>query len=163
MKFYTYLLLALILCVGGGWLTGLVTREGINNWYNYLIRPASTPPNFVFPIVWTFLYILMAISLALFLSSPHPGKKTAIVFFGLQLILNFSWSWLFFGMRSPGLALIDLILLWICIIATILSFRKHSVLSAYLFIPYLAWVTYAGYLNLFIWLNNSPYAKIVVF
>src|SRR5574338_689492 len=116
MKFYTYLLLAVTLCVGGGWLTGLVTREGITDWYNHLIQPAGTPPNFVFPIVWTLLYILMAISLALFLSSPHPNKKTAILFFALQLILNFSWSWLFFGMRSPGLALIDLMLLWICII-----------------------------------------------
>ena len=133
---------------------GLVTEQGVNDWYRYLVHPAGTPPNIVFPIVWTILYLLMAISLALVLNAPSQNKNSAILFFALQLILNFSWSWLFFGMKAPLLALIDLALLWGCIVGTIICFKKHSATSAYLLIPYLAWVTYAAYLNLFIWIKN---------
>lgn len=154
-NFTKKLLLSTLICVGGGWLSGLVTRQGINDWYNHLIQPPGTPPNFVFPIVWTILYFLMAISLALFWSSPSQNKKISMLFFALQLILNFSWSWIFFGMRSPGIAFIDLILIWICTIGTIITFRKHSTLSAYLLLPYFGWITYAMYLNLFIWLHNG--------
>lgn len=154
-EFYKYLFFSVFLCLGGGWLSGLVTQQGVNDWYRYLIHPPGTPPNIVFPIIWTILYLLMAISLALLLSSPSKNKKTPILLFALQLILNFGWSWLFFGMRSPLMALIDLTFLWICIVGTIVSFKKHSAASAYLLVPYLAWVTYAGYLNLFIWIKNS--------
>ncbi|QLH36605.1 MAG: tryptophan-rich sensory protein [Parachlamydiaceae bacterium] len=132
----------------------MVTQQGIRDWYDHLIHPPGTPPNFVFPIVWTILYTLMAISLALILSSSEQNKKIPLVFFALQLIFNFSWSWLFFGMRSPGLALVDLGLLWLCIFGTIMTFWQYSRMSSYLLFPYLGWVTYAAYLNLFIWINN---------
>lgn len=155
MQFYKNLFFCIVLCLGGGWFMGLITRQGINDWYNHLIQPPGTPPNIVFPLVWTVLYVLMALSLALFLSSPSSDKKLPLVFFALQLILNFSWSWLFFGLKSPGAAMLDLVLLWACIIGTMILFKKHSAISTYLLIPYLAWVTYAGYLNLFIWLKNS--------
>lgn len=148
------LFLCLILCVGGGYLSGIVTRQGIADWYNHLNLPAGTPPNYVFPIVWTILYIFMAIALALLWSSPTKDKKNAIFFFMLQLTLNFSWSWIFFGLRSPGIALIDLFLLWAAIIGTVITFKKHTSLGAVLLIPYFAWVTYAMYLNTAIWLNN---------
>lgn len=154
MHFFKRLLVCLALVVGGGWLSGLVTRQGIEEWYNFLILPAGTPPNIAFPIVWTFLYILMAIALALLWSSPSTNKKSAFFFFGLQLLLNFSWSVLFFGLRSPGIALIDLVLLLGAIFGTILTFSKHTTLGAFLLLPYFFWVIYAFYLNLSIWLLN---------
>ena len=155
MLFYKRLFLSLLLCVGGGWLTGLVTQQGIDDWYNHLNLPVGTPPNYVFPIVWSLLYTLMAISLTLLWTSPSSDKTPAISFFIIQLILNFSWSWIFFGLRNPGWALIDLFCLWIAILGTILSFKKHTSVGAFLFLPYLGWVTYALYLNLSVWMMNK--------
>ncbi|MDP1880157.1 MAG: TspO/MBR family protein [Parachlamydiaceae bacterium] len=154
MVSYKRLILCLLLCVGGGWLSGLVTQQGIEGWYIHLNHPAGTPPNIVFPIVWTFLYTLMAIALYLFWSSQTSNKKMAAFFFALQLILNFSWSWIFFGLRKPELAFVNIIFLWAAIFATILLFKRHTSLGAFLLIPYLVWVSYAVYLNLFIWILN---------
>lgn len=155
MPFYKKIFASILLCVGGGWLSGLVTRQGINGWYDHLVQAPGTPPNSVFPIVWTILYTLMGISLALFWASPSENKKVPLFFFISQLILNFSWSFLFFGMRSPGIALLDLMVLWGCVLGTIITFRRHSKLSALLLLPYLVWVSYALYLNLFIWKYNA--------
>jgi tryptophan-rich sensory protein len=144
----------LLLCLGGGWFTGLLTQNGVKNWYPHLIKPQGTPPDIVFPIVWTVLYILMAISLTLLWTSRTAQKKGAFWLFGIQLFLNFIWSWLFFYLQRPGFALIDIILLWIAILLTIICFWRHTRYGSYLLLPYLAWVTYAFYLNLFIWINN---------
>lgn len=146
--------LCLLLCLGGGWLTGWVTEQGIQEWYPSLIKPSGTPPNIVFPIVWTILYIFMAIALTLLWVSKTTKKKTAVLLFGIQLLLNFSWSWLFFYLEQVGLALVDITLLWICIFLTVSCFWKHTRYGSYLLLPYLAWVSYALYLNLFIWLHN---------
>jgi tryptophan-rich sensory protein len=144
-------LLSLLLCVGGGWLTGLATEEGVKEWYPGLTKPYGTPPDIVFPIVWTILYTLMAVSLTLLWSSKTTGKGTAYLFFFAQLFLNFIWSWIFFANRAPGLALVDLSLLWIAVLGTVFELRRHTPLGAYLLIPYLLWITYAGYLNFSIW------------
>lgn len=154
MEFAKRLVLSLLLCLGGGWLSGIVTEFGIKDWYNHLIQPAGTPPNKVFPIVWTLLYILMALSLTLFWQSPLGKKQMPTLFFGLQLVLNFSWSFLFFGLRSPGIALFDLVLLLICVLGTIITFWRHTQVGSLLLIPYFAWITYALYLNYFIWILN---------
>jgi translocator protein len=144
----------LLLCLGGGWLTGLLTEHGVKHWYPHLIKPSGTPPDIVFPVVWTILYTLMAISLTLLWTSKSPQKKTALLFFGIQLFLNFIWSWLFFYLQHPGFALIDIFMLWFFIFMTIVSFWRHTILGSYLLMPYLVWVTYAAYLNFFIWLYN---------
>lgn len=153
MKFFKNLFFSLILCLGGGWLSGYITKEGMD-WYHHLNHPYGTPPKFIFPIVWSILYILMAISLTIILTFPSKDKKKALFIFLFQLILNFIWSWLFFKMEAPLLALIDLIFLWIAIFFTIIIFKQYSRLSAYLLLPYFGWVTYAFYLNLFIWIRN---------
>jgi translocator protein len=80
MQFYKNLFFSVFLCLGGGWLTGLVTRQGVKDWYHYLIHPIGTPPNIIFPIVWTILYVLMASSLALLLSSSSANKKHRFYF-----------------------------------------------------------------------------------
>ncbi|MGZ3633355.1 MAG: TspO/MBR family protein [Parachlamydiaceae bacterium] len=154
MAFYKRLILSLLLCVGGGWLSGLITRQGICDWYHHLNKPIGTPPEFVFPIVWTLLYILMAIAVTFVWSSESSNKRVAIFFFILQLALNFSWSFIFFGLRSPGLAIIDLFLLWNAILGTLFTFKEHSSIGCFLLLPYFAWVSYAIYLNVFIWVMN---------
>lgn len=146
--------LSLLLCLGGGWLAGLVTQQGVKHWYPHLIKPYGTPPDLVFPIVWTILYFFMAVALTLLWTSETKHKKTAFVFFILQLFLNFIWSPLFFYLQRPDLALLDIAFLWIAVFLTILSFQQHTRCGSYLLWPYLAWITYACYLNWFIWRHN---------
>lgn len=147
-------LTALILCLGGGWITGFFTQSGVHDWYITLAKSPLTPPNSVFPIVWTLLYILMAISLYLVWTTPGEKKEIALTCFGIQLILNFSWSWIFFYHHLIGTALLDILLLWTAIALTIALFSKISWSAAILQVPYLAWVTFAFYLNYYIWLHN---------
>lgn len=137
----------LFLCLGGGWLMGLFTQHGVDAWYPQLIKPWGTPPALVFPIFWTLLYTAMAVSLTLLTVSKKSNKTTAYVLFGIQLFLNFIWSFLFFYLESPMLALGDLILLIPSVFLTIVSFWRHTKLGAYLLIPYLIWILYALYLN----------------
>lgn len=144
----------LLLCLGGGWMTGLVTQHGVKTWYPHLIKPYGTPPDITFPIVWTILYVFMAIALTLLWTSNTKGKKAAFLLFIIQLFLNFIWSWLFFHLQEPGLALLDIVLLWFTILLTIKYFWTHTRYGSYLLMPYLAWVTYAFYLNVFIWIYN---------
>lgn len=152
--FLKKLIFSLVLCLGGGMLAGLITETGIKEWYPHLVKPYGTPPKFIFPIVWTLLYTMMAIALTLLWSSPTVDKKRAFTFFGIQLFLNFIWSWLFFYLQKPGLALLDLVLLWVFILLTIQALWRHSRYASLLLVPYLAWVSYALYLNLFIWIYN---------
>lgn len=153
-SFVGFFLPSLLLCLGGGWLTGLVTEHGVKNWYPHLLKPYGTPPDIVFPIVWTILYTLMAIALTLLLISPTAKKKIAYTLFGVQLFLNFIWSWLFFYLQRPDLALIDIVFLWFFICLTICFFWRHTRLGSLLLLPYLFWVTYAVYLNVYIWIYN---------
>ncbi len=148
------LFLCVFLCVGIGWIGGLFTESSIATWYPTLIKAPWTPPNWTFPVVWTILYFMMGVSLWLVLMAPSHDKIRALNIFGIQLFLNFIWSWLFFYMENPFLGLVDIMLLWIVIVATIKVFSTHSRLAAYLLVPYLIWVTYAFTLNLFIWIYN---------
>lgn len=154
MPKWTSLAICLLVCVGGGWVTGLVTDSSVDTWYPTLVKPSWVPPNFLFPIAWTILYTLMAISLWKVTIAPTHDKSTAYTLFGLQLGLNFIWSFLFFYMHSPLLGLIDIVLMWVAILATMTAFWRHSRLATYLLIPYLAWVSFAFFLNLFIWRHN---------
>ena len=147
-------LFSLALCLGGGWLTGYVTQHSVKEWYPQLIKPYGTPPDVVFPIVWTILYILMALALTLVWAGKSSNKTKALLLFFAQLFLNFTWSWLFFYQKSPSYALLDIAFLLLLIGLTVHAFWQQSRLAAYLLLPYLAWVSYAAYLNFFIWLYN---------
>lgn len=152
--FLKILPLTLLLCLGGGWLMGFLTQTGVKTWYPDLIKPFATPPSILFPLIWTILYILMATSLALLFSSNTKNKSEAYVYFFIQLFLNFLWPVLFFYWQSPALALVDIALLWLFLYASITSFWKHMPLASILLWPYLVWVSYAAYLNLFILVYN---------
>lgn len=118
------------------------------DWYNSLNRPFLNPPSEIFMPVWIILYIMISASLMLFLRGNfHKEKILPLTYFSLQMILNFSWQGVFFGMKNIQGAFIIAVLMWIFIIFTIITFFKHSKLSAILLIPYLLWVTFACYLN----------------
>lgn len=125
-------------------------------WYAALDKPALTPPGWVFPVVWTALYLMMGIALALVVHSrAETGAAAALAVFVLQLVLNGLWSWLFFGLERPGLALVEIVLLWTAILAaTILCWRVRPLAGA-LLLPYLLWVGFAAWLNLGLWRLNS--------
>ena len=116
------------------------------DWYES-IKPGITPPNYVFPIVWTVLFILISISFYLVLMSVGKWRKKAIAVFIINIFLNGLWSYLFFGLQNPGAAFFELILLWITILLMIYTSSKLNRVASYLLIPYLLWVSFAGVLN----------------
>jgi tryptophan-rich sensory protein len=119
-----------------------------------LNKPSFSPPNYLFAPVWTALYILMGIALYLVWINGYKKHKKAIIVFGIQLGLNLLWSILFFGMRNPLLAFIEILLLWSFIVYTIILFYKTSKTAAYLLTPYILWVSFASVLNFFIFYLN---------
>ena len=135
---------------------GAVTNGSLGDWYPALKKPAWTPPDWVFGPVWTVLYLMMAVAAWLvWKTSGWPRARVAIGLFAAQLALNLAWSWLFFGLRSPGLAAVEVLVLWLAIAATAAAFLRHSRLAAALLLPYLAWTTYAAALNWVIfWINR---------
>ncbi|MEG2812474.1 MAG: TspO/MBR family protein, partial [Clostridium sp.] len=142
-------LIAIPLIVGS--IASLFTQNSMEQ-FQTLIKPPLSPPGIVFPIVWTILYILMGIASYLILTSSKSSVNTssAIRLYFIQLIVNFFWSIIFFNFNLYFFSFIWLILLWILILITIIKFYKISKPAAYLMIPYFLWVTFAGYLNLFI-------------
>ena len=117
-------------------------------WFNSLNKPLLNPPSEIFTPVWIFLYITIGLSLLLFLKDGfNKTKIIPIVFFSIQLLLNFIWSPIFFGMQNIRLAMIVIVLMWLFILLTIIAFKQHNKTSAMLLIPYFLWVSFACYLN----------------
>jgi benzodiazapine receptor len=155
MKDLGKLVVSIILCQLAGFLGSLFTTPAIPTWYQTLHKPFFTPPNRIFSPVWISLFIFMGISLFYVWRRPdHPQFKKALIFFFVQLILNVLWSAAFFGVRSPLLGLIDIVLLWIAILFTILTFFQVSRFAGVLLLPYLLWVSYATLLNFSLWVLN---------
>lgn len=135
---------------------GAVTATSVGSWYQTLIKPPLTPEPWVFPLVWNFLYFLMAIAAWLVWRSAGSFDRSGLplAIFGAQLSLNLTWSILFFGLMSPTLAAVEAVFLDIAVIGTVAAFAHHSRLSALLLLPYLAWVLFATYLTIGIALLN---------
>ncbi len=153
-KAKTYIV-GILIPIAVGALSALITR-GSMDLYSSVKAPPLAPPAILFPIVWTVLYALMGVGSAIVYSSgsSSEGKSRALLVYSLQLIVNFFWSIIFFNKRAFLLSFTWLVLLWILILAMILSFRKLNRVAALIQIPYLIWVTFAGYLNLAIYLLN---------
>lgn len=150
------LVVLLAICFVAAAAGSVVTFPRIEGWYAALAKPSWTPPDWIFGPVWTVLYLAMAV--AAWLVWRQKGlndARVSLLLFAIQLGLNVAWSWLFFGLRSPGLGLIDIVFLWIAIAATMVVFWRRSLVAGLLFVPYLAWVTFAGGLNLAIWQMNT--------
>ena len=142
------LIISIIVPLGIGAIAGIFTSDAVPTWYETLNKPSFNPPNWIFGPVWTTLYFLMGISLFLIWKQPANKERTkAIQIFIIQLVLNFCWSFLFFYYNQIGLALVEIILLWLSIISMILLFYRIKPAAAYINIPYFLWVTFATLLN----------------
>lgn len=144
------LCIALPLAVGG--LSALLTRGSMET-FQSLNKPTLSPPGWLFPVAWTVLYILMGIASYLVLTSGKPNRS-ALTVYGIQLVFNFFWSIIFFNLEAYLFSFIWLIILWILIFITMIMFFRISEPAGYLLLPYLLWVTFAGYLNWSIYLLN---------
>lgn len=129
------------------------TVAAIPTWYAGLRKASLNPPPWIFAPVWTTLYLLMGIAAYLVWSKGlgTEGVKSALIIFAIQLILNTLWSIIFFGLHNPAAALFEIVILWLAILLTIIFFYKVSPLASYLLLPYLAWVSFASYLNFAVW------------
>lgn len=152
---YKLLAICIAIPLAVGALAGFLTKDSMAA-FGALNKPSLSPPGFLFPIVWTILYILMGISSYLVITSGQGENKIrdAMITYGLQLVFNFFWSIWFFNFGWYLFAFIWLLILWVLIFNTIASFYEISKTAAYLLIPYLLWVTFAGYLNFAIYLMN---------
>jgi tryptophan-rich sensory protein len=149
------LIISLIIPQLAGGIGGIFTAKSVRTWYKTLKRGAVSPPDWVFGPVWTTLFLLMGISLYLVWTKENvEGKKLAIWIFGIQLSLNVIWSLLFFGLHRPDLALIEIFVLWLVILVNFFVFFAISKPAGLLLVPYLAWVSFAIYLNYSIWRLN---------
>jgi translocator protein len=150
------LALAIIPVVATSVAGGAVTVPQIGGWYAGLIKPPFNPPNWIFGPMWTALYALMAFAVFRILRLPigTPGRRRALVVYHVQLLLNFAWSFAFFGANSPVAGLVVIIPLLIAIVATIAAFRPLDRIASLVLWPYLAWVGFATLLNASIWWLN---------
>ena len=133
----------------------LFTADGVREWYPTLAKPGWTPPSWVFGPVWTVLYVCIGVAgWWVWRQVGFARARGAMLLFGVQLVLNALWSVLFFGMRQPGWALVEIIVLWGAILGTTIAFARHTRVGAGLLIPYLLWVTFASALNFELWRLN---------
>ncbi len=153
-KLKTYLI-SIGIALGVGGLSALLTM-GNMDLYSEINSPPLAPPGWLFPVAWTVLYVLMGIGCAMILLTPAPSakKERAVAVYAASLVFNFGWSIIFFNLRAFFVAFAWLLILWALILATIVVYRPVNKTAAYLQIPYLLWVAFAGYLNLAIALLN---------
>ncbi len=150
------LFVSILICVATGAIAGYITAgESSGEWFKALNKPSFQPPSWLFGPVWTFLYIMMGIALWKVWNTANSRERNmAITIFFAQLLFNFIWSIIFFSWHSVGLALIDILILWVLILSTIFSFARVSKTSAWLLVPYIVWVSFATILNYTIWKMN---------
>ena len=145
--------IAILIPLAVGALSAFLTK-GSMDIYNRINMPPLAPPSWVFPVVWTVLFILMGVSSAIIYLSDNKNKYDALKIYAVSLALNFCWSLIFFNLEAFLFAFVWLIILWVFILLTILEYAKINKTAAYLQIPYLLWVTFAGYLTFAIYLLN---------
>ena len=173
------LLISIIICESAGVLGSVFTAPKIGAWYKALNKPSFNPPNWIFGPIWTVLFLLMGISLYLVWAKNWEPKNrifnfrkkawniwsqkfldgkwkraNIILIFGLQLVLNILWPVIFFGMQVPAAAFFELLMLWFAVLYIIINFYRVSKTAAYLLLPHILWVSFAGILNYFIWVLN---------
>lgn len=147
-------LVAVIICFSVGVMASYFQVDAIQTWYPFLNKPLLTPSNFIFPIVWSILYLCMGISIGLIWNAKHTKRKILRWLFSFQLLLNFTWSIYFFYFQNPFLGFIDILLLDIFVIYYMMKSYSIKKMSSLLFIPYILWLLLATYLNGYIMLYN---------
>nr|WP_320146995.1 TspO/MBR family protein [uncultured Anaeromusa sp.] len=155
MKSIPKFIISLLSCFGAGAIGGVFTQSSLTTWYAQLVKPEVSPPNWVFAPVWNVLYFLMAIALyRLLISEQRQAQRLALALFVVQLLLNITWSAVFFGLHSPGGGLAVIAFLVLAIGATMFCSRRVSKVATLLLVPYLGWVCFAAYLNYQFWRLN---------
>ena len=150
----------LAVCYGVSALGAAVTMRAVETWYQGLEKAALNPPDWVFGPVWTMLYGLMAVAAWLVWVAPDSvTRRRGIAWFCAQLAVNLLWSFAFFGARMLGLALVDIAALWVLIAVTMARFFRVRRAAGWLMVPYLGWVTFAGYLNWAVWTMNPGFGR----
>ena len=150
------LVLFLVVCFAAAGIGGAVTTPKIGTWYATLAKPSWNLPNWIFGPVWSALYFCMAVAAWLvWRQGGFSGAKVPVTLFAVQLVLNVLWSCIFFGFEKPGLAFGEVLLLWTAIAATMIVFWRRSMIAGILFVPYLAWVSFASFLNFMTWRLNG--------
>ncbi|MCD8183530.1 MAG: tryptophan-rich sensory protein [Bacteroides sp.] len=151
------MIIPILICFFAGLTASYFQADAIKTWYPYLNKPDLTPPNIMFPIAWSIIYLCMGISVGMIILSDLIKKQEFIKLFSIQLILNFAWSILFFYLRNPLLGFVDILALDICV--TLYAVRSYPIrkVSSLLFIPYIIWIYFATYLNGYILLNNCEH------
>lgn len=151
----TALFISILIAQAAGGVGSIFTANSVKVWYLTLIKPSFNPPSWVFGPVWTLLFVLMGTAAYLIWQKRGTaGVNLALAVYGTQLVLNALWSYLFFGLHNPVLALVEIVFLWILILACVILFYPISKTASYLMIPYILWVSFAGVLNFFIWRLN---------
>lgn len=145
------LIISILFCLAIGSISGFFTTTGEGSWYSTLNKPSFNPPSWVFGPVWMILYMLMGIVLYLLWVN---NAKTALLFFAIQLVLNFSWSLIFFGLEAPLWAFVEILFLLVAIILTMIFSYPISSLTFFFLFPYALWVTFATILTLSIHFLN---------
>ena len=157
MNKITRILAVVVTCLVIGYFSGMVARSSVATWFPTLIKPSFNPPSWVFAPVWSILFVMMGVAAGLVwdrIEAEREAVKKALIFFAIQLGLNALWSYLFFGLRNPMLAGLEIIVLWLMIFETYIQFVKINKIAGYLLLPYLAWVSFASVLNGSIWWLN---------
>ena len=157
MNKITRILAVVVTCLVIGYFSGMVTRSSVTTWFPTLIKPSFNPPSWVFAPVWSILFVMVGVAAGLVwerIEAEREAVKKALIFFAIQLGLNALWSYLFFGLRNPMLAGLEIIVLWLMIFETYIQFVKINKIAGYLLLPYLAWVSFASVLNGSIWWLN---------
>ena len=155
MNKFIKLLLLLLLPLTVGAVSGYFSVSAIGSWYSTLNKPSWNPPSWIFGPVWTVLYLVMGYSSFRIAEKEKTKQRNkALAIYAVQLFFNFWWSILFFSMHQIGIALVEIIILWILIVVMILNFRRVDTLSAFLNIPYLLWVSFASILTATIYTLN---------
>ena len=134
----------------------MATTPEIEGWYKTIEKPTWNPPDSVFGPVWTTLFVMMAVAAWLvWKPAGFTAATVPLTLFAVQLVLNVAWSWIFFGMHQPGWAFVEIVILWLAIMATTVAFFRKSTIAGSLMVPYLAWVSFASVLNFTIWQLNA--------
>jgi len=149
------LALSMLACLAVGGLGGLFTASSVSTWYPELSKPSWTPPGWLFGPVWTALYVMMAVALWLAWRARPEAAGACAALFAIQLGLNLGWSVVFFGLRQPGWAVAEIVVLWCAIAATVWRLWLCTPVAGLLMLPYLAWVTFAAALTAAIWRMNG--------
>jgi tryptophan-rich sensory protein len=150
------LVVAVAIPLAVGAVGGVATSSSVSTWFPTLAKPPWNPPNWLFGPVWTLLYVLMGVAVWLVWRKGFdaPGVRSALILFGVQLLFNLGWSVVFFGLRRVGWGLIEIVVTWVLILATLIAFYRLRPAAGWLLAPYQLWVTFATALNASIWWLN---------